>query len=162
MDSNQLNYWLRKGFNYQEAIEKEVFDRTFSEFENNVRNFRTLWKIYQKEFLKGINIQDEVTDKELESFVVCYNRMEHIKRDLMYYAFLECLDIARYKFLSLDNRVRDVLLNEEEIPFTLSELYYILDFEQGLMSEFIYVDSYQIWVYSGNREVLKKLKKPND
>lgn len=162
LDSQRLSFWLRKGYDHLEAIEKEVFARTFSKFENDVRKFQYLWKIYQNEFLKGINMQDKVTDRELESFVVSYNRMEHIKRDLRYYKFLEGVGISAYQLLSLDERVQDVLLTDSNVSFTLSELYYILDFEQGLMSEFTYIEKYHVWVYSGNREVLKKLKKPSD
>ncbi len=162
LDSNQLNFWLRKGFSYQEAIEKEVFARTFSAFKNDVRKFQYLWKIYQSEFLKGLDIQDKVTDKELESFVVSYNRMEHIKRDFIYYQFLEGIGISAYKLLSLDERVQNVLLTDSDVSFTLSELYYILDFDQGLMKDFTYIESHQVWVYSGNREVLRKLQKSSD
>lgn len=162
LDPNQINFWLRKGYSYQETIEKEVFARTFSAFGNDVRKFQYLWKIYQNEFLKGIDIQDKVTDRELESFVVSYNRMEHITRDLTYYEFLEGVGISYYKLLSLDERVQDVLLTDSNVSFTLSELYYILDFEYGLMSEFTYIEKYHVWIYSGNREVLKKLKKPSD
>ena len=43
--------------------------------------------------------------------------------------------------------------------FTLSELYYILDFENGLMKEFLYIKEYGMWVYKGNKDVLKKIKK---
>lgn len=162
LNFNQLNYWLRKGYSYQEAIEREVFARTFSAFGNDVGKFRHLWKIYQNEFLMGIDIQDKVTDREVECFVVSYNRMEHIKRDLRYYEFLESVGISAYQLLSLDERVQDVLLTDPNVSFTLSELYYILDFEHGLMSEFTYIEKYHVWIYSGNREVLKKLKKPSD
>lgn len=162
LDHNQINFWLRKGYSFQEAIEKEVFARTFATFGNDVRKFQYLWKVYQNEFLKGIDIQDKVTDRELESFVVSYNRMEHIKRDLKYYEFLEGVGISAYQLLSLDERVQDVLLTDPNATFTLSELYYILDFEHGLMSEFTYIEKHNVWVYSGNKEVLKKLKKPSD
>ncbi len=162
LDSNQLNYWLRKRYNFQETIEKEVFARTFSSFGNDVRKFQYLWKIYQNEFLKGMDIQDKVTERELESFIVSYNRMEHIKRDLRYYEFLEGVGISAYQLLNLDERVQNVLLTDPNVSFTLSELYYILDFEQGLMNEFTYVEQHHVWVYSGNREVLKKLKKPSN
>lgn len=162
LDTNQINFWIRKEYNFQEAIEKEVFARTFSVFGNDIRKFQCLWKIYQNEFLKGIDIQDKVTERELESFVVSYNRIEHIKRDLKYYEFLEGVGISAYQLLSLDERVQDVLLTDSNVSFALSELYYILDFEHGLMSEFTYIEKYHVWVYSGNREVLKKLKKPSD
>ena len=112
-------------------------------------------------FLKGEDIQNKITEEELESFVVSYNRMEHIKRDLVYYEFLESVGISKYQLLSLDGRVQNVLLTDPNVSFTLSELYYILDFDNGLMSEFTYVGAHHLWVYSGNREVLKKLKKPS-
>lgn len=162
LDSNRLNFWLRKGFSYQEAIEKDVFARIFSVFNYSGVKYANLWKIYKNAFLEGVNIQDKVMDRELESFVVSYNRMEHIKRDLRYYAFLEGVGIAAYQLLSLDERVQNVLLTDPNISYTLSELYYILDFEHGLMSDFTYVLPYQVWVYNGNREVLKKLKKPSN
>lgn len=88
--------------------------------------------------------------------------MEHIKRDLFYYAFLETIDVTRYRFFDLDFCVQQVLLNNEKLPFTLSELYYILDFENGLMKDFTFLEEQQVWVYNGNREVLKKLKKPSN
>lgn len=162
LDPNKINFWLRKGFNSQETIKREVFARTFSTLKKSGNRIAYLWKVYQNEFLKGIDIQDKVTDRELESFVISYNRMEHIKRDLRYYEFLEGVGISAYQLLSLDERVQDVLLTDPNVSFALSELYYILDFEHGLMSEFTYIEKYHVWVYSGNREVLKKLKKPSD
>lgn len=162
LDSHKINFWIRKGYNSQEAIEKEVFARTFSTFGIVGGKFQYLWKLYQNEFLKGMDIQDKVTERELESFIVSYNRMEHIKRDLRYYEFLEGVGISAYQLLNLDERVQNVLLTDPNVSFTLSELYYILDFEQGLMNEFTYVEQHHVWVYSGNREVLKKLKKPSN
>lgn len=162
LDPHKINFWIRKGYNSQEAIEKEVFARTFSTLKKSGNRIAYLWKVYQNEFLKGIDIQDKVTDRELESFIVSYNRMEYIKRDLKCYEFLEGVGISAYQLLSLDERVQDVLLTDSNVSFALSELYYILDFEHGLMSEFTYIEKYHVWVYSGNREVLKKLKKPSD
>ncbi len=86
--------------------------------------------------------------------------MEHIKRDLLYYAFLETIDVAKYRFFDLDYRVQQVILNNEKLPFSLNELYYILDFEQGLMKDFTFLEEQQVWVYTGNREILKKLRLP--
>lgn len=162
LDSNQLNVWLRKGFNYQEAIERELFARIFSALKKSGNRIVYLWKIYQNEFLKGLDFQKKVTDDELQCFMLSYARMEHIKRDLMYYEFLEGVNIPVYKTGSLDERVQDVLLTDPNVTFTLSELYYILDFENGLMKDFTYVEPHHVWVYSGNREVLKKLKKPSN
>lgn len=162
LDVNRLNFWLRKGYSYLEAIEKEVFARTFTSFENIMKRFTYLWEIYKNEFLKSLDIQTKVTDKELQAFISIYSRMEHIKRDLFYYAFLETIDVTRYRFFDLDFCVQQVLLNNEKLPFTLSELYYILDFENGLMKDFTFLEEQQVWVYNGNREVLKKLKKPSN
>lgn len=61
MDANQVNFWLRKGYSYEEAIEREVFARTFSAFKNDVRRFQYLWKIYKNEFLNGIDIENKIT-----------------------------------------------------------------------------------------------------
>lgn len=159
LDSNRLNFWLRKGYSYIDAIEKEVFARTFSSsVSNDIKRFTDLWEIYKNEFLQEINIQDKVTDSELQAFVLIYNRMKHIKRDLFYYAFLETIDVAEYRFYDLDYRVQQVILNNEKLPFNLNELYYILDFEQGLMKDFTFLEEQQVWVYNGNREVLKKLR----
>lgn len=88
--------------------------------------------------------------------------MNHIKRDFIYYAFLENIDISAYKALSLDSRVQSALLANSSIVFSLSELYYIFDFEEGLMKEFTYVVTHQVWIFSGNKEVLKRLKKPSN
>lgn len=157
---NQLRYLLRKGFNYIEAIEREVFARTFSEKLGG--RFNYLWNIYQNEFLKGLDVQDKVTKSEFANFVIAYSKMEHIKRYLNYYHFLEFIDIEKFKLLSLDERVKNVLLTSNDITFSLSELYYILDFENGLMKDFEFIKKYGMWVYLGNSEVLKKLKKPSD
>ncbi len=161
LDPNQINFWIRNGFDYQDAIEREVFTRIFG-FNTNGWRTINLWKIYQNEFLKDVDIQDKVTDEELENFVIIYNRMKHIKKDFVYYEFLESVGISVYQLLSLDERVQDVLLIDANVSFTLSELYYILDFEHGFMSEFTYIETHHMWIYSGNREVLKKIKKPSD
>lgn len=146
LDPNQINFWKRNGFDYQDAIEREVFTRIFGFITNGWRTFN-LWEIYQNKFLKGVDIQDKVTDSELESFVTIYNRMKHIKKDFVYYEFLESVGISVYQLLSLDERVQDVLLTDANVSFTLSELYYILDFEHGLMSEFTYIETHHMWVY---------------
>lgn len=160
LDYYQLCFWLRKGLNYFNAIEREVFARTFSQNMGSRNNF--LWNIYQNEFLKGIDIKDKITQEELNCFIICYARMKNINRDISYYEFLANINIEDYNVLNLDDRVQKFLLRCENIPYSLTELYYILDFENGLMSEFVYLEEKQIWVYNGNREVLKKLEKPSN
>lgn len=163
LDTNKLNFWIRKGFHYDEAIEKEVFARTFFDLKNDVRKFNYLWNLYQNEFLKGRDIQKKVTNSELQCYINSYNQMQHIKRDFIYYEFLESVGISRYKMLKLDDRVQNTLLDDPNIDFSLTELYYILDFEQGLMKDFTYTNDYHYWFYTGNKEeVLKKLKKSSD
>lgn len=160
LDYNQIGYWLRNGYDYASAIDREIFTRIF--LKNIGGRLNYLWNIYQNEFLKGIDVQDKITDNEFENFIKIYNRMQHIRRDLKYYEYLTSIEILKYQTFSLDERVQNVLLCDKKIPFTLSELYYILDFEYGLMNEFTYLESHQIWIFNGNREVLKKLKKPSN
>ena len=160
LDYNQMIRWIKKGYSYEEAIEREVFARSISKNIGGRINY--LWNIYQKQFSinKVVNLSSILTE-ELQIFIKCYSWMQKIKRDLIYYQFLEKINILFYSSMTLDERVQTILLNSENMLFSLCELYYILDFEEGFMNDFVYLQEAKFWVYRGNREVLKKLKKPS-
>lgn len=161
LDYNQMIRWLKKGYDYIHAIEREVFARCISKNIGGRINY--LWNIYQEQFSVNKTVDlSLISTEELQIFVKCYSWMQSIKRDLIYYQFLEKINILFYSIMTLDKRVQTLLLNSEDISFSLCELYYILDFEEGLMQDFVYLQEAKFWVYRGNREVLRKLKKPNN
>ncbi len=160
LDYIQICFWLRNGKNYQEAIEREVFTRAF--YKNMGGRSNYLWNYYQTEFLQDRNNENAITQEESLFLMNYHCRIEKIKKDFLYYAFLNSISITEYQNLNIEDRVRKVLLNYESIPFTLFELYYLLDFENGFMKEFQYLEEKQLWIYRGNREILQRLKKPSN
>ncbi len=154
-----VNELIQKGNNYFSAIERTVFNQCFSYNLTNRANY--LWNIYQNYFLKGIDIPEECNINEdiLNSFTKSYYRMEDMKTDFRYYEFLSGINIALLETLSIEERVSNVY--REDLSFTSSELYYILDFEHGLMSDFMYLEEQNMWVYKGNQQILEKLKPSN-
>ena len=156
LDINSIRALIRRGFDYEDAIERVVFANVFAK--NLGSKFNILWNIYHNEFLNNIDIKTKVSSEELDNFIIIYNIITHIKKELIYYQFLENINIDKFRLLDLDTRVK-IALKTDNMLFTLSELYYILDFENGLMKEFLYIKEYGMWVYKCNRDVLKKIKK---
>ena len=159
LDYMKICFWLRNGKNYKEAIERTIFTKSF--YKNIGGRANYLWKYYQTEFLQNKKSDDIITDEELIALTDYYLKIEKIRKDFLYYSFLSKLSISEYKELNIDDRVKKVLVSHDFIPFTLSELYYLLDFENGLMTDFSFLEDLNIWVYNGNREVLQRLKKPS-
>ncbi len=157
LDYDQITSWIRNGKDYREAIARDVFARSFSKNLGGRLNY--LWNIYNNTFLSGKKVEEMLSEEELESFVTCYSKMRHMQRDFSYYSFLNKINISSYLPLSIDDRVKKGLQVMKKEAFSLTELYYILDFENGLMADFTYLSDLNIWVYSGNREVLAKIKK---
>ncbi len=92
-------------------------------------------------------------------FINSYAKFSRIQKDIVYYQFLNQFRIDEFKSLSVDERVKKVLTTKDSISLSLNEIYYILDFENGLLKEYTYLEENNLWVYNGNREVLKQLKK---
>ena len=42
------------------------------------------------------------------------------------------------------------------------ELYYIFDFDTGLMKDFVWDNDKEVWLYKTNKDVLKLIKKTSN
>lgn len=162
LDYDSIQCFFRKTHDYLFAFHQDVFKRVFSNY--SVKKKQMLWQVYFNSFLNDISIlsSDDVDEEILNLFFKVYWNFQSIQRDFSYYQFLTTFSIPDYTSLSVDERVASFVVRFSTLPFSLEEMYYILDFEQGLMQDFIYYEKKNVWIYKGNREVLKRLKKPSN
>lgn len=160
LDYNQLLYWI-KTCSYKDAIHNEIFSSMFHKNMGSRLNY--LRRIYQNKFICGEDVKNDITEEEYEIFIQYQTKINYIDRKISYYEFLETIDIAYFFPLNLDERIKRVLLSSKYLPFNLSELYYILDFSNGLMKDFIYNNDNNIWIYNNRNkeEILSRIKKPS-
>ena len=157
LNYDTVQFLFRKTQNYEFTFMKAVFNQIF--LKNFEKNREELWKIYIYSDLGDINFSKEIVDdKIIQLFFQVYWRCQALQKDFLYYQFLNTLDISFLISLNLEDRVRSVLSTVETFSFSLKELYFILDFEMGLMQDFAFLEKKNIWVYKGNRRVLEKLK----
>ena len=65
LDINSIRALIRRGFDYEDAIERVVFANVFAK--NLGSKFNILWNIYHNEFLNNIDNLEEKYIKLLES-----------------------------------------------------------------------------------------------
>ena len=162
LDYEAIQFIFRKTHDYVLSFHKVLFHQVFADYSINKK--KILWKIYMESFLNDCSVipMDVINDHVLNLFFQVYWNFQSIQKDFNYYQFLTTISIPDYISLSIDERVACLLQKFATLPFSLEEMYFILDFEHGLMQDFVYHKLKNIWVYKGNREVLKKLKKPSD
>ncbi len=151
LDYTELIKYYKSSNNLEEAIERRVFNQSFSY--NLGRRAKCLWDKFL-DFKSTYSI-DGLSEEEKNSFVLALNRINIINRDISYYKFLNREMGLSTNEITISN-VDDIilkLLSRGNIPFSLSELYYIFDLKSGLMSDFTYDCDNNIWVYK-NPEVL--------
>lgn len=159
----EINSIRKASGSIEYAIERNIFNQAFSK--NLGRNANTLWEVFTRFFVTGNleNFPGKIEDSILNSFTLAYYQIQCIKRDFAYYQFLEEWDILFLKTDIVDERVKYVLEHTENVldRFSLNELYFIFDFENGLMKDFEYVElnGKSEWLYNNvNHEVLRMLK----
>lgn len=144
------------------AIEMQVFLQTMKVTTNG---FKKYWNIYYKcilnrvENIENYNLDDEVLNK----FSTAYYKAGLIAKELNYFIFLDEMR-SKYEIdaLGIDDRVRLAL--SEDSGYCLGELYYIFDYDNGLMSDFekMKISKKDVWVFKGNRQILERLRKKED
>lgn len=161
LDYDSVSRIYRDSKDYQYAFERAIFNQSFMRALGKKNEY--YWNIYKNEFLTG-NSKDTLDEEKLNHFTeICYRTLK-LNRKLNYYQFLSNMNISELMNYPLDERVRMVLLSIHNIPFSLNELYFILDFENGLMKNFSYwiEKDKRIWIFDGNKEVLRKIKRPSN
>lgn len=141
------------------AIEKEILSQALK-----IKSiaFREYWRIYRETILLKMKDIHEfrLNSKILEGFSDAYYRTQIVLKELNYYTFL---DRMRRKYdldaMSVDERVQ-LMLNEDN-NYSLHELYYIMDYENGLMEGYqqYTIKGENVWIYKGNVQILERLKK---
>lgn len=155
---------LKLNLNYQEvrrkAINMEITDALTSNlfnqcFSTNLGNGSSkMWLLYQQYLKEPSTITDETL---LATFKMFQEKNKILNRYISYYQFLSYLPIKKLIDLPLDERVRYILLNIKDCHLTLMELYYILDFKNGLMQDFTYLFDGQsdLWLYQPSYSLTK-------
>lgn len=157
---DNFQYIFKSSKEYELTFHKMIFNKIFSEYSINKR--KELWKCYLALLNHSCMLIDyKISDNILNMFFQTYWKFQSLQSNFYYYQILEFLPISNLFFLHLEDRVIFVLTYFPNISISFNELYYLLDFENGFMCDFVYIEEKRIWVYKGNYKVLGKIK-PSD